>query len=109
MVSVSITETTMFTLVWRLEGLNGSEAGHLELKGGRLAWTPVDYEMSGFDVPLAEVQDINFPWYYFGGGFKMRIGADKYRFSFVEPHNESADIFGGRRTGKEWKNALLGK
>ncbi|MBK9216838.1 MAG: hypothetical protein IPM59_14810 [Chloracidobacterium sp.] len=99
----------MFTLVWRLKGLTGSDAGHLELEGGRLSWTPLGDDDPGFDVPLAEVQDISYPWYYFSGGFKMRIGADKYRFSFVEPANDSADIFGGRRTGKEWKKALTGK
>lgn len=60
-------------------------------------------------MSLAEVQDIEFPWYYFSGGFKMRIGADKYRFSFIEPHNEYADLSSGRATGKKWKKALMGK
>lgn len=99
----------MYTLVWRLVGLTGSEPGHLELRGGRLAYRPIDETRPGFDVSLGEVSDITFPWHYFGGGFKMRIGADAYRFSFIEPHNDSADISSGRAAGKELKRLLLGK
>ena len=97
----------MFTFVWRLSGLAGSEAGHLELRGGRLTFTPLEAEKAGFDVPITEVHDINFPWHYFGGGFKMRVGSEQYRFSFIEPHNESADVAGGRQTGKAWRKLLL--
>lgn len=95
-------------MVWRLNGLTGSEAGHLELARGRLIYTPVEGPPV-FDVPLESVSDISFPWHYFSGGFKMRVGAEKYRFSFVEPHNEYADISAGRATGKRWKRALTGK
>ena len=97
----------MFTQVWRLSGLTGSEPGHLEFRGGRLIYSPIDESLPGFNVALQEVSDINFPWHYFGGGFKMRIGGEQYRFSFVEPHNELADISGGRETGKAWKKILL--
>jgi hypothetical protein len=96
----------MLTQVWRLTGLTGSEPGHLEMRAGRLIYTPTDRSTPGFDVPLSEVTEVNFPWHYFGGGFKMRIGADKYRFSFVEPHNDAADISGGRAAGTAWKQIL---
>lgn len=96
----------MIASVWKLDGLTGSEFGNLELKNDRLIYTPV--EGAGFDVSLAEVHDINFPWHYFGGGFKMRIGSENYRFSFIEPHSENADIGGGRAAGKVWKKALVG-
>lgn len=99
----------MFTLVWRLIGLTGSEAGHLELTGRRLIYTPIDETKPGFNVSLTEVHDINFPWHYFGGGFKMRVGGQQYRFSFVEPHNHYADIGAGRETGKAWKALLLNR
>ena len=98
----------MYTPVWRLLGLTGSEHGHLELNNGRLIYTPND-GTSGFDVPLIEIRDINFPWHYFSGGFKMRIGSENYRFSFVEPHNDHADLRGGRETGKAWRKALTGR
>ena len=96
----------MFTAIWKLSGLTGSEYGHLELKGGRLIYTPNNGD--GFDVPITQVQDISFPWHYFGGGFKMRIGSEKYRFSFIEPHNDNADIGEARAKGKAWKKALTG-
>lgn len=98
----------MFTQVWRLSGLTGSEPGYLELRGGRLIYVPIDDDRRGFDVPISEVKDIGFPWHYFGGGFKMRIGGEQFRFSFVQPHNEFADISSGRNAGKAWKKALLG-
>ena len=97
----------MFSRVWLLLGLTGSAPGHLELRGGRLIYKPSDESRPGFDVPLTEVSDINFPWHYFGGGFKMRIGAEQYRFSFVEPHNDAADISAGREAGRAWKALLL--
>lgn len=98
----------MFTQVWRLSGLTGSEAGHLELRSGRLIYTPIDERFAGFDVPITEVTNIKFPWHYFSGGFKMRIDGQEFRFSFVEPHNDVADISGGREKGKAWKKILLG-
>lgn len=96
-------------MVWRLTGLIGSEAGHLELRNGRLTFTPIEVGKPGFDVPLTEVQDITFPWHYLGGGFKMRIGGEQYGFSFIEPHNDNADIGGGRDVGKAWKKLLINK
>lgn len=88
---------------WLLTGLTGSVPGTLELSRGRLAFTggPNRY----FDVPLDAVQDVNFPWHYFGGGVKFRIGAERYRVSFVQP-GESGDIGEGRRVGKAWKQIL---
>lgn len=99
----------MLTPVWRLKGFSGSEYGQLELRSGRLIFRPNDSGSPGFDVPVSEITDIRFPWHYFNGGFKMRIGGEEFRFSFVEPHNEMADVKGGRDVGKAWKQALLGK
>ncbi len=98
----------MFTSVWRLIGLTGSEAGHLEFENGRLIYT-LNNGGPGFDVPISEVRDITFPWHYFNGGFKMRIGSESYRFSFVEPHDHYADVSAGREMGMAWKKALTGK
>ena len=98
----------MFTQVWRLSGLTGSEAGRLELRSGRLIYKPIDERLPGFDVPISEVTNITFPWHYFSGGFKMRIDGQEFRFSFVEPHNDVADISGGREEGTAWKKVLLG-
>lgn len=96
----------MLTQVWKLTGLMGSEPRHLEMRAGRLIYTPTDRLTPGFDVPVSEVTEVNFPWHYFGGGFKMRIGSEQHRFSFVEPHKVAADISGGREAGKAWKKIL---
>ncbi len=99
----------MRTRVWRLKGLTGSEAGTLSLNNARLTYKPDDGNWAGFDAPIAEVSEVVFPWHYFSGGFKMTYRGDRYRFSFVEPHNENADISGGRDAGKRWKVALNAK
>lgn len=96
--------TSISTPVWRLTGLRGSEPGTLELSHGRLRYIPDDGP--GFDVPIEEISGVSFPWYYFSGGFKLRVRGDEYRFSLVEPHNDFADIRTGRATGERWKDAL---
>ncbi len=73
---------------------------------GRLAFTTG--ERCLFDVPLPEVSDVVFPWYYFGGGVKFIIGATSYRLSFVEP-NDTLAIGEGRRAGKAWKSVLVAR
>ena len=82
-----------------------------------------------FDVPLAEVTDVDWPWYYFGGGVKLSAAGERYRFSFVLPNgaeypaaraaaaagdpaalaivwDKAADIGAGRDVGKEWRRRL---
>ena len=82
-----------------------------------------------FDVPLAEVTDIVWPWYYFGGGVKLRAAGEPYRLSFVLPNGaeyptarlaaeagdpaslaivweKASDIGAGRDVGKEWRRRL---
>jgi len=99
--------TSISTRVWRLTGLRGSEPGTLNLSKGRLKYTPDDGP--GFDVPFEEISGVKFPWYYFNGGFKLRVRGEEFRFSLVEPHNEFADIGTGRALGKQWKEALGGR
>ena len=66
-----------------------------------------------FEVPLTEVQNINFPWYYFSGGVKLTVNGVRHRFGFDEPANSqtSADPIGevskARKNGKAWKRVLL--
>ena len=119
---------------WLLVGL-GNEPGVLELADGRLAFTSLQGRV--FDAALEEVQRITFPWYYFGGGMKLRIGDRQYRISFVRPNGASdipgqlmartdfggavgdglalltagrkvLDIGQGRSAGKAWGAALMG-
>ncbi len=113
--------------VWRLIGTLRSEAGWLDLTAGRLRYTSETREV--FDVRLDEVTDIIWPWYYFGGGVKLRVAGEQYRFSFVLPNGaeyptarlqaaagdpaalaivaqKGNDIAVGRKAGKEWRRLL---
>ena len=117
------------TPAWLLIGLTRSEPGVLELADGILAFTTEAGHR--FAVSVSELGRVHFPWYYFGGGVKLEIGAVEYRLSFVRP-NDASDIPGrlaaktgdgaaealltagrkvmdigvGRRAGRAWKAAL---
>ena len=102
----------------------------LELADQRL--TPTSVEGQVFSVPLAAIEQVTFPWYYFGGGTKFRISGHQYRVSFVRPNGAEdiparlletmgvrfgaglqtvvgkvLDIRDGRRVGKGWRAALV--
>jgi len=113
--------------VWRLIGTLRSEAGWLDLTAGRLRYTTETWEV--FDVPLGEVTDVVWPWYYFGGGVKLSTAGVRYRLSFVLPNGgeypaaraaaasgdpaaltlvwqKASDIGAGHKVGKEWRRRL---
>lgn len=120
--------TSLRTPAWRLIGLTRNQPGLLDLADGRLAFTPLQGE--GFDVPLAEVTGVTFPWYYIGGGVKLKAAGEAYRFSFVRPNGAEhvparlvpreyasdedpwevepgmGEVARGRRVGTAWKAAL---
>lgn len=81
-----------------------------------------------FDLPLGEVRDVSFPWYYFSGGVKLTARGVRYRFSFARPANTrtppnrehalevartvgsaASEISRARRNGEAWKAALLSR
>lgn len=71
-----------------------------------------------FELPLVEVQDVQFPWFYFSGGVRLAVSGVRYRFGFDRPANarietDVADLLAGvsraRQSGKAWKAALLGE
>ena len=116
------------TAAWLLVGITDSVPGVLELANGHLAFTTEEGRV--FDVPVPEVNELKFPWYYFGGGVKFSIGADSYRLSFVRPNDAGdpparllartefgapapllkvLDIGEGRRAGKAWKSVLAAR
>ena len=114
---------------WRLKGITVSIPGWLDLTAGRLRFATPDEVV--FDVPLAEVTDIVYPWYYFGGGVKLRAAGELYRISFVLPNgmeyasarglasqgdlaslaivaSKAEDIGAGREVGRRWRELLGG-
>lgn len=112
---------------WQLKGITVSIPGWLDLTAGRLRFsTP---EEIVFDVPLAEVTGVVYPWYYFGGGVKLRAAGTPYRISFVLPNgmeyasarglasqgdplslltvaSKAEDIGAGRAVGQRWRELL---
>jgi hypothetical protein len=122
-------ERDFASYAWRLIGTLRSEAGWLDLTASRLRYsTPAAVV---FDVLLAEVTDIIWPWYYFGGGVKLTVSGEQYRFSFVLPNGaeyptarlaaavgdlssltivwqKAEDIGAGRAAGMVWRRRLGG-
>lgn len=135
--------THLHTPAWLLRGIS-SIPGTLRLAAGRLSFTASgsgnlwghqlrrlerDVGRKGlakrlsdeeyavvFDVPLAHVQQVRFPWYYFSGGLKLTLNGVVYRFGFDRPSNTRLSSEGGnllgevsqaRRHGKAWQTALV--
>lgn len=123
-------QNALCTPAWLLMGI-GNRAGVLELARGRVAFTTPEGRV--FEAALADVTNISFPWYYFGGGVKLQVGQHRYRISFVRPNGgnyaagrllagtgiaagaagallttgaEIQDIGSGRKAGKAWKAVL---
>jgi hypothetical protein len=112
---------------WLLKGMTVSIPGWLDLQSGRLRFSTPEEVV--FDVPLAEVTGITYPWYYFGGGVKLRAAGKAYRISFVLPNgmeyasgrgladqgdlaslafvaSKAEDIGAGRDVGRQWRELL---
>jgi hypothetical protein len=71
---------------WLIGGLR-NVPGYLGTGQGRLTFvsdTPV------FDVPLAEVTDVRWPWNWFGGGVKLTAAGNPYKITFVRPNGMPA-------------------
>ena len=118
------------TPAWMLVGMTGTVPGVLQLSGGRLSFATE--EGAEFDVPLAEVSSVTFPWWWFGGGAKLLAAGTAYRLSFVRPNGaqdvpgrllahvpgaeavglvtavrKMEDVGAGREAGRAWKSRLL--
>jgi hypothetical protein len=125
-----VTSPECTTNAWLLQGLTGSVAGWLVLADERLRFiTPAEV---AFDVALSEVTAVVFPWYYFGGGMKLRAGDLPVRISFVKPNgaeyadarllasdanpaallmvaSKATDIRDGQTVGRRWRELLESK
>ncbi len=102
--------SNLFTSVWLLKGLTGSESGKLQLKGERVLFT-LGNGTKVFDVARSEITGVDFPWINFGAGMVIKIGSASHRISFVRPGNTAMgeygfDIGSGRAACKEWRAAL---
>ena len=124
-----MTSTEFASDAWLLKGAAVSIPGWLYLREGFLCFVTPDETV--FDVPLAEVTSVAFPWYYFGGGVKLKAAGEPYRLSFVKPNGmeyaasrglastanpaallvaatKVADVSSGQDTGRVWRGLLEG-
>ena len=120
-------EADFASCAWLLIGTFRTAAGWLDLTAGRLRFSTPDQIV--FDVQIDQVTDVVWPWYYFGGGVKLRAAGEPYRLSFVLPNgaeyptarlateagdpaslaivwSKASDIGAGRDVGKEWRQRL---
>lgn len=98
------------TPAWLLRGLTGSRVGELTVSRGRISFRATGETL--FDAPLAAVQQVAYPWYYFGGGAQLTIEGHRYRLSFVRPTSEGGsivDVAAGREACRAWKKILLAR
>ncbi len=131
---MSPTTEALVSPAWLIGGLR-NVPGYLATAQGGLTFvsdTPV------FDVPLAQVTDVSWPWWWFGGGLKLTAAGQRWKITFVRPNGMPpphpsmlasgvgvfglisgtwhdvdalrglADVRSGRAAGKRWRELLPG-
>jgi hypothetical protein len=71
--------------VWVLRGIM-NDPGYLVAAGGRVVLAAAHADGPAFDVDLAELVDVQWPWWWFGGGFKATVRGTRYKLAFVRPN-----------------------
>ncbi|MGY1694002.1 MULTISPECIES: hypothetical protein [unclassified Geodermatophilus] len=128
------TAAALVSPAWLIGGLR-NVPGYLATAQGGLTFvsdTPV------FDVPLAAVSDVSWPWWWFGGGLKLTAAGQRWKITFVRPNGMPpphpsmldtgvgvfglltgtwhdidamrglADVRSGREAGRRWREVLPG-
>jgi hypothetical protein len=76
--------------VWLLHGtFGGGTPGILALNNGNVSF--VSEEGEHFNVHLADVKEVKWPFISFGYAMNAVINGEKYKFSFIKP-NGAADL-----------------
>jgi hypothetical protein len=131
-VPMADTASNLDSEAWLLVGLTRTLAGRLVFDNGCLTFADEDGSVH-FSTPLSEVERIWSPWYYFGGGLKMRVDGVTFRITFTLPNDQPGgnrqphrfgsdlqrgasaasfawgkfnDIARGRELTRRWKTAL---
>ncbi|NRA97726.1 MAG: hypothetical protein HRU14_16135 [Planctomycetes bacterium] len=73
------------TPVWLMDGLTQSVPAALQVAGDHIALGTVALPL--FRVGLADLEDVQSPWWWFGGGIRFRADDKSYRISFVRPRD----------------------
>jgi len=119
------------TEAWLLVGMTQSLSASMALKDERVSFAD-ENELVHFSTPLARIERVWSPWYYFGGGLKLRIDRKTFRITLTRPNDQPGgagrplrfgsspcgistalfvwskfkDIFRGRQLTRCWQSAL---
>ena len=84
-------EQELVSKVWQLFGLVGRVIpGLLMWKNGQVTFLIEDGMQ--FNVPLAEVKNIKWPFLRMGLGFDAVVNGKKYKFSFTKPNPSAPEL-----------------
>ena len=90
-----------------------AKPGALRLDGGRLSFREAGVEAAVFDIALADVGNVKFPFYNLGSVVRFDAGGTRYRFAFLASKRRFkwsgariSDVLPARRWGRQWKAAL---
>ena len=107
--------TTLEAPAWLMRGVITYDAklGTLRLDGGRLSFLETGAETAVFDVALADIDNVKFPFYNLGTVVRFDAGGKRYRLAFLASERRFKwsgarvrDVLPARRWGKQWKAAL---
>jgi len=106
---------TLQTPAWLMRGVISLDArpGTLRLDGDRISFRETGAQPAVFDIALADLDNVAFPFYNLGSVVRLDAGAARYRLAFLASQPRSrwsgpriSDVRPARRWGKQWKAAL---
>lgn len=90
-----------------------AKVGTLRLDGGRLCFRETGADEAVFDLALADIRNVKFPFYNFGSVVTFDAGDRRYRLAFLASERRFKwsgarlrDVRPARRWGRQWKAAL---
>lgn len=84
-------ENKLVSKVWQLSGLIGTVTpGLLTWNEGQIAF--ITQEGVQFNLPLAEVKEVKWPFLRMGLGFDAVVNGKKYKFSFSKPNPSAPEL-----------------
>ena len=94
-------------------GTVNAKLGTLRLDDGRLSFRENGANAAMFDLALADIRDVTFPFYNVGTVVRFDSGGERYRLAFLASERRFkwsgarfGDIRPARRWGKQWRAAL---
>jgi hypothetical protein len=107
--------TTLETPAWLMHGVStyNAKLGTLRLDCGRISFRETGAESAVFDIALADIGSVRFPFYNLGSVVRFDAGGKRYRLAFLASQRRFkwsgarlTDVRPARRWGKQWKAAL---